>query len=195
MNERTTIVGTFEDHDAAERAIERLRDAGYDRDQIGFAGSDPDSTKTRMVEEHGNATGPGAAGGLVMGAAAGGAIGWLGLAAIPAIGPFLAGGAIGSALIGAAAGGATGGILGGLLGLGIPRHEAEMHEEQVKQGRTLVSIQGVDMADAEAVLADAGAIDVRRYAVEREPVGAGAGTSSATGTTRTTDVESRDIRR
>lgn len=172
MHGRTTVVGTFGDQDAAEQAIERLRDAGYDREQVGFAGHDPDSTKTRMIEEHGNAAGSGAAGGLVMGAAAGGAIGWLGLAAIPAIGPFLAGGAIGSALIGAAAGGATGGLLGGLMGLGIPRHEAELHEEQVKQGRTLVSVQGDDPAAAETILSDSGATEVQRYAVQRETVGA-----------------------
>lgn len=184
MHDRTTLVGTFADQQAAEQAIERLRDAGYDREQIGFAGQDPDSTKSRLVEEHGNAAGSGAAGGLVMGAAAGAAIGWLGLAAIPAVGPFLAGGAIGTALIGAAAGGATGGILGGLLGLGIPRHEAEMHEEQVKQGRTLVSVQGEGTADTEAILRDAGAVDVRRYLIEREPTAAGTAT-----------VDERDVRR
>ena len=177
MQERTTLVGTFDDQNAAEHAIEQLRDAGFEREQLGFAGHDPDSTRTREIEEHGNTAGPGALGGLVTGAAAGGVIGWLGLAAIPAIGPFLAGGAIGSALIGAAAGGATGGILGGLLGLGIPRHEAEMHEEQIKQGRTLVSVQADTIGDAERIMADAGAIDVRRYAVERETAGATTGTT------------------
>lgn len=174
MHERTTVVGTFVDQDSAEHAIERLRDAGYDRDQIGFAGQDPDSTKSRMIEEHDNTAGPGAAGGLVTGAVAGGAVGWLGLAALPAIGPFLAGGAIGTALIGAAAGGATGGILGGLLGLGIPRHNAEMYEEQVKQGRTIVSVQGERTAEAEAILTDGGATDVERYVVEPETATAGA---------------------
>jgi hypothetical protein len=174
MNERTTLIGVFGDQDAAKTAIERLRDAGYERDQIGFASNDPDATSSRIVEEHGNAAGPGAVGGLVTGAAAGGVIGWLGLAAIPAIGPFLAGGAIGTALIGAAAGGATGGILGGLLGLGIPRHQAEMHEEQVKQGRTLVSVQTDDVEAAESILADAGAIEAQRYAVEREAAGTAA---------------------
>ena len=73
-------------------------------------------------------------------------------------------------VIGAAAGGVTGGVLGGLLGLGIPRHEAEMHEEQLRQGRTLVSVQADATGDAERILNDAGAIDVRRHAVEREPV-------------------------
>lgn len=177
MQQRTTLVGTFVDQDAAERAIERLRDAGYDREHIGFAGHDPDSTKSRLIEGHGNSAGPGAVGGLVTGAAVGGAIGWLGLAAIPAVGPFLAGGAIGTALIGAAAGGATGGILGGLLGLGIPRHEAEMHEEQVRQGRTLVSVQADSTTDAESILLDAGATDVARYIVDREAVGTAPGRS------------------
>ena len=183
MHEPTTLVGNFADQEAAERAIERLRDAGYDRERIGFAGQDLDATRTRLVEEHTNAAGPGTLGGLVTGAAAGGVIGWLGLAAIPAVGPFLAGGAIGTALIAAAAGGATGGILGGLLGLGIPRHEAQMHEEQVRQGRTLVSVQGDGGTDAEAILVDAGATDVARYVVAREAV-ATAGRGAADRDTR-----------
>jgi hypothetical protein len=48
-----------------------------------------------------------------------------------------------------------------------------MYEEQVKEGRTLVSVQADDLAEAESVLADAGAIEARRYSVEREPVAAG----------------------
>jgi hypothetical protein len=70
-------------------------------------------------------------------------------------------------------GGATGGILGGLLGLGIPRHEAEMHEEQVREGRTIVSVQADTPAEVETVLRDAGAEDVRAYVVEAQPVGTG----------------------
>ncbi len=179
MHGRATTVATFEDHASAERAIDALRDAGYAADQIGFAGNDPEGITTRLVEEHGNAAGQGALGGLVTGAAVGGSMAWIGLAAIPAIGPILAGGAIGSALIGAAAGGATGGVLGGLLGLGIPRHDAELHEERVRSGRTIVSVHGDNVADTETLLTDAGAIDVRRYVMEPEPVGAG--------TTRTDD--------
>lgn len=188
MQDRMTLVATFDDHDAAELAIERLRDAGYDRDQIGFAGHDADQMSTRLIEEHGNASGQGALGGLVTGAVAGGTLGWLGLAAIPAIGPFLAGGAIGSALILAAAGGLGGGMLGGLLGLGIPRHEAEMHEEQVRRGKTLVSVQGSSTADTEAILLQAGASDVRRYHVEAEPMTAGAH-ATATAPRTPTDVD------
>lgn len=162
MNDQgTVVVGTFDDDDAAERAIEQLRDAGFHRDQIGFAGHEP-SGDTMLVEEHGNSAGSGAAGGLVTGAVAGGALAWLGLAAIPAIGPFLAGGAIGSALLGAAAGGITGGVLGGLLGMGIPRHKAEYHEQQVRAGRTLVTVQTAEPAIAERIFTEAGAADIDR---------------------------------
>jgi hypothetical protein len=162
MQDRNTIiVGTFDDRSAAERAIEQLRDAGFHRDQIGFAGKDG-TGETVLVEEHGNAAGSGAAGGLVTGAVAGGALAWLGLAAIPAIGPFLAGGAIGTALVGAAAGGITGGVLGGLLGLGIPRHKAEYHEQQVQAGRTLVTVQTAEPAIAERIFSGAGAVDIDR---------------------------------
>lgn len=162
MQDRNTIiVGTFDDRSAAERAIEQLRDAGFHRDQIGFAGKDG-TGETVLVEEHGNAAGSGAAGGLVTGAVAGGALAWLGLAAIPAIGPFLAGGAIGTALVGAAAGGITGGVLGGLLGLGIPRHKAEYHEQQVQAGRTLVTVQTAEPAIAERIFSAAGAVDIDR---------------------------------
>lgn len=166
-DQSTIVVGTFADRGEAERAIEQLRDAGFERDQIGFAGQDA-SGETVLVEEHGNSAGSGAAGGLLTGAVAGGALAWLGLAAIPAIGPFLAGGAIGSALLGAAAGGVTGGLLGGLLGLGIPRHKAEYHEQQVRAGRTLVTVQTAEPGVAERILTGAGAVEIDRGEDARE---------------------------
>lgn len=152
-------VASFADRDDAYAAIDRLRESGYAPERIGFAGHD-DEGRSVLVEEHGNASGAGAAGGLVTGAAAGGALAWIGLAAIPVIGPFLAGGAIGTALIGAGAGAITGGILGGLLGLGIPRHKAEYHEEQLRSGRSLVTVQTDDSDATERLLRDAGALDV-----------------------------------
>lgn len=153
------VVASFADQDAAERAIEQLRDTGYDRDQIGFARRDEEGDRV-LIEEHGNAAGPGALGGVVTGAAAGGTLAWLGLTAIPAIGPFLAAGAIGTMLIGAGAGAVGGGILGGLLGLGIPRHKAEYHEEQLREGRSLVTVRTAEPEVAGRLLSNAGAIEV-----------------------------------
>lgn len=157
----TVVVGSFAERATAEEAVNRLREAGYDRDQIGFATQD-DEGKTVLVEEHGNASGAGALGGAITGAAAGGTLAWLGLAAIPAIGPFLAAGAIGTALIGAGAGAVTGGVLGGLLGLGIPRHKAEYHQQQLSEGRSLVTVRTAEPEVAGRLLDDAGAVEVDR---------------------------------
>lgn len=163
--ERVALVGTFEEREAAEAAVERLREEGFPREAIGFAARE-DAGDTVLVEEHGNAAGSGAAGGALTGAVAGGALAWLGLTAIPAIGPFIAAGAIGTALLAAGTGAVTGGVLGGLLGLGIPRHRAEYHEEQVRTGRSLVTVHTGEPGIAERILRDFGATSVDVEQVE-----------------------------
>jgi hypothetical protein len=164
--ERVTVVGSFEDREAAEAALERLRGEGFPREAVGFAARE-EGGDTVLVEEHGNAAGPGAAGGVLTGAVTGGALAWLGLTAIPAIGPFIAAGAIGTALLAAGTGAVTGGLLGGLLGLGIPRHRAEYHEEQLRTGRSLVTVETGEPGIAERLLRDAGATSVDVEQVER----------------------------
>lgn len=155
----TVVVGSFLTQDAAEKAIGELRSSGYDRRQIGFMGPLGEGP-TVLVEEHGTSAGPGAAGGLVTGAVAGGALAWLGLMALPAIGPIVAGGALATALIGAGSGALAGAVLGGLLGLGIPRHRAAFHEEQLRSGYCLVTVQTSETSVAEQVMTDAGATAV-----------------------------------
>jgi hypothetical protein len=155
----TVVVGSFLTQDAAEKAIGALRSSGYDRRQIGFMGPLGEGP-TVLVEEHGTSAGPGAAGGLVTGAVAGGALAWLGLMALPAIGPIVAGGALATALIGAGSGAVAGAVLGGLLGLGIPRHRAAFHEEQLRSGYCLVTVQTSETSVAERVMTDAGATAV-----------------------------------
>jgi hypothetical protein len=157
----TVVVASFADRATAERAVDRLRETGYDRDEIGLASRD-ESDRTVVVDEEANTSGPGAVGGAVTGAAAGGTLAWLGLAAIPAIGPFLAAGAIGTALIGAGAGAVTGGVLGGLLGLGIPRHRAEHHQQQLERGLSLVTVRTGEPLVVERLLGEAGALEVDR---------------------------------
>ncbi|MDP9270085.1 MAG: hypothetical protein M3P14_03800 [Chloroflexota bacterium] len=152
----TVVVGSFLTRDAAEKAIGALRSSGYDRRQIGFMGPLGEGP-TVLVEEHGTSAAPGAAGGLVTGAVAGGTLAWLGLPALPAIGPIVAGGALATALIGAGSGAVAGAVLGGLLGLGIPRHRAAFHEEQLRSGYCLVTVQTSETSVAEQVMTDAGA--------------------------------------
>lgn len=162
---RSVVVASYRDRAAAEAAVDKLRETGYDRDEIGFATRqehDVDERGEVQVEETTNTAGPGAVGGLVTGAVSGGTVAWLGLAALPAIGPFLAAGAVGTALLAAGAGAVTGGVLGGLLGLGIPRHKAEYHQRQLEQGLSLVTVRTGEPLVVERLLAEAGAIEVDR---------------------------------
>src|SRR3712207_313154 len=97
-NERSAVVGVFEDQDRARQAVEELRAAGFRDDQIGFAVRGGEEQSTITGGGDGGAAGD-AAGGAVSGAVTGGLLGGiLGAAAallIPGIGPVIAGGILG----------------------------------------------------------------------------------------------------
>jgi outer membrane lipoprotein SlyB len=74
--------------------------------------------------------------------------------AIPGVGPLVAAGWLATTLAGAATGAAAGGIVGALVKSGVPHEEAEVYEEGVRRGSTLVSVQAedVDVPKIEAIL-------------------------------------------
>jgi hypothetical protein len=95
--------------------------------------------------------------GAGVGAAAGGVIGLLtglGVMAIPGIGPLVAAGWLATTLAGLATGAAAGGLVGALTNAGVHRDEAEVYEEGVRRGSTLVSVKAedVDIPRVEAIL-------------------------------------------
>jgi hypothetical protein len=107
-----------------------------------------DTTRTETKSE----AGPGAG----IGALVGGGVGLLtglGLLAIPGVGPLVAAGWLATTLAGAATGAAAGGIVGALVKSGVPHEEAEVYEEGVRRGGTLVSVQAedVDVPKVEAI--------------------------------------------
>ncbi len=147
---RSTVAATFEDRDDAERAINALKDAGFNRDQIGVAMRDR-TAQGKLVEDTGTKAPEGAVSGALGGGLLGGIIGFLvgvGTLAIPGIGPVVAGGALASALgvaggtaaAGAGIGAVTGGLVGFLVGLGIPEEEARYFESGFRAGRALVTV-------------------------------------------------------
>ena len=74
--QRSTVVGVFRERDEARDAIEALKDAGFDAQDIGILS--PDKEETRAVaEETGAHAGSGAATGAVAGGILGGLGGWL----------------------------------------------------------------------------------------------------------------------
>ncbi|VTR95117.1 Uncharacterized protein OS=Singulisphaera acidiphila (strain ATCC BAA-1392 / DSM 18658 / VKM B-2454 / MOB10) GN=Sinac_4599 PE=4 SV=1 [Gemmata massiliana] len=148
-----TTVGVFSTREAADRAIEELKSAGYEDKQIGLVAQDA-SGKT-VKRDGSGARDTNAAEGAAIGAVAGGgalALGSLAVSfgVIPVIGPILAMGPLAAALVSAAGGAAAAGVAGALIGWGIPEDDAKFYEGQVQAGKYLVTVecgQGEDARD------------------------------------------------
>lgn len=151
---RSTVVGVFDNRDQADRAVEELRRVGFRDDEIGYAMRGGETT---IAKDSGNAAGEGLATGAVIGGLVGAAAALL----IPGIGPVVAGGVLASVLGGAAVGAAAGGILGALVGMGIPEDEATYYEGEFQAGRILVTVRADGRAvEAREVMRRFGAYDV-----------------------------------
>lgn len=167
MTTRTTIVGVFPDRAQAQKAIAELKQAGFRDDEIGMTVRDEGAAELeigRPRDEAGNETYAGEGGAAGMAAGAGlGALWGLGIVAIglPAIGPAIAGGALAAVLTSAVAGAAAAGIAGALIGLGIPKEEAEYYENEFKAGRTLVAVKTTTRQDeARGIIRQHGGYDI-----------------------------------
>lgn len=159
-NEGGAVVGLFNDQPSAERAIQRLRAAGFSEQQIGVAVRDR-TQQEALTEGTGTQAAEGAAKGAVGGGVVGGVVGLLagvGALVIPGVGPIIAGGALASTLAGAGIGAAAGGLLGALVGMGVPEDDARHFEEGFRQGGILVTVEaGARREEARQALAASGA--------------------------------------
>jgi len=163
-NQRSTVVGVFEDRHHADKAVADLQQAGFRSDQIGVAmrhtGELGDTTTT------GEATDSHAGTGAVAGAVAGlglGALAGLGVLSgvIPVIGPAIAAGTLGVILSNAAAGAGIAGLVGALIGAGVPEEEAKYYHSEFEAGRTIVTVKADGRYDeAMAILRRHGAHDM-----------------------------------
>ena len=135
-----TIAGLFVNRDAAERAIYALRDAGFAVDRMGIVMRDTQDTTSRNAPETAHTGDVYVAGSALAGGVLGGALGAIlaatGALVVPGFGPFIAGGILATALVG----GIAGWLAGGLVGLGIPREQAEFYQSRVEQGAVLVTV-------------------------------------------------------
>jgi len=189
VQQRTTIVGVFEDRLHADMAVDDLRKAGFRDEQIGVARRRDDG-ETEATADEGSHAGTGAVAGAVAGAGLGGLVG-LGIIAgiIPAIGPVIAGGTLAAILANAAGGAAIGGLIGTLTGSGIPEEEAHYYQNEFEEGRTIVTVKADGRNDeAMAILRRHGAYDMQtagsRTAGSRT-AGTTASTSAAAATSTT----------
>ena len=156
------IIGMFRTRSGAEGAVNSLVAAGFKPTDVSMLVTDKTRGEHFEVERHTQAPE-----GAAVGGAAGGAIGAIaaGLTAvaslaIPGIG-FLAAGPIVAALAGGGAGAAAGGIIGALIGLGVPRHEAHLYDEELRGGGMLVGVRAISREQehvARQVLRESGAL-------------------------------------
>jgi uncharacterized protein (TIGR02271 family) len=160
---RSTVVGVFRNPDDVRRAVSMLKDAGFSANDVSVLAPERDDTRA-IAEETGTRAGGGAATGALAGGILGGLGGWLvgiGALAIPGVGPLIAAGAFATALGGAALGTGVGAIAGALVGMGVPQEHARYYEDEVRGGRTLLTVRADGRYDeAQRLLRSAGAYDV-----------------------------------
>lgn len=146
------LTGLFRDRDSSEAAYKDLRDRGYSEDEINVMMSDDTRSKYYPDSELGSKALEGAGVGSIVGGTLGALVG--GLAAIgtnvllPGLG-LVVSGPIVAALAGAGAGGATGGLAGALIGWGIPEERANLYEEGIREGGTVLGVTPRSTEDAD----------------------------------------------
>lgn len=174
MSKRSTVVGVFESHTQADKAVDELRRVGFRNDQIGVVAPHPNRSEYKETDK-GSKWEEGAVTGALAGAGVGGLVG-LGIMAgvIPVFGPVIAGGTLAVILANAAGGAAIAGLVGSLIGSGIPEEEARWYESEFKSGRTIVTVKADGRYD------EAAAILRRHGAYDRGSVTAGAACSTGT---------------
>lgn len=144
---RPVVAATYPTRRNAEAVVRDLLAAGFptthigvvtksneERDQEHKSGIPNDPTQSRWEEGSGIGAAAGAATGLGLGLAVAANL-------LPPVGPLIAGGALIALLASAGAGATVGTVVGGLIGLGIPEEEATYYEDELMNGRTLVTVQ------------------------------------------------------
>jgi len=152
-----TISRLYDDYADAVTVVTELERADLNSDRkISLVANENargrDATVETQRTETSNA-GPGAGAGATVGGIVGLLTG-LGVMAIPGIGPLVAAGWLATTLAGAATGALAGGLIGALTSAGLSREEAEVYEEGVRRGSTLVAVQAdeADIPKVEAIL-------------------------------------------
>ncbi len=198
MTERTTIIGVFEDRIKAQQAINELKRAGFNESQIGITAREDDRVTAENASDDESYAGEGAVAGLATGAGVG-ALWGLGIVAgvLPAIGPAIAGGTLAAILSSAAAGAAAAGLAGTLIGLGIPREEAEFYESEMQAGKVIVMVKADGrQSEAMAIMRRFGAYDMSTRQPQHSALGqaGSAGATMTSGGDRTIQAREDELR-
>lgn len=149
------VIACFATPSAAREAIDALRAANFERQQIGYL--------SRSSERPGDGGAPGspanpdaATAGILGAGIAAGAVG--AAPVMPGTGPILTGGALGAALI--ASGALRDGVRHALTGAGLADDEARHYESQCNAGRSIVIVKAAleRVAEASKILKSHGGV-------------------------------------
>lgn len=132
------ITGLFRNMDQAQKAVEELKDAGYENDISILSRQSEDVVEAAPKDD---ATSQAAATGGVLGGLAGLIAGASTIVA-PGLGTVVIAGPLMAlwGITGAAAGALTGGIVGALMDAGVSEEEARIYEEALGRGEVLVAV-------------------------------------------------------
>lgn len=171
-------IGLFSTRQAAESALHRLKDAGFDMGKVSVI-TDHDENLVDLEDKKSSqdqAEG-GASAGAGAGAVTGGVIGLagsLGILAIPGIGPLAeAGVLLANTLLGGGIGAASGGLIGALIGWGVPEEQAAFYNNRlVNNDEYLILVEGTEaeIRGAEAIIKDHGVHDWNIYNTPGTPI-------------------------
>lgn len=144
------VMGVFDDHADAVEALQELKDAGFEPDQVSIVMLQaPQAEIEERDGPHVDETT-----GILAGGALGGLAGWLigaSAVAVPGLGALFAAGALVGALGGAGVGAATGGIIGHLIDEGLTHEEARYYHERVRHGAVLMTVRAEGRRAEEAL--------------------------------------------
>lgn len=145
-----TVVGLFRTRDEQLAAVQALQKAGFDRDQIVTA------TPHRGRSGH---YGTKVAAGIVIGTVIGMIAGAVATGMVPGVRPLIPGNLVLTFIFAAVAGAATGALAGMLISMAASGDRALYYEQEVESGRYLVSVRGMRLDAALAVMQGAGALE------------------------------------
>ena len=144
----TTVGGIFAKLADANKAVRELRANGFTDEHIGLISRRADGTLDRPDDGVSAKWEEGTGIGAAVGASAGTGLGLAVVAGLLSpLGPVLAGGALVGLLASMGVGATVGSAIGGLVGLGISQDDADYFEQQLKAGKTLVTVSTSDDVD------------------------------------------------
>jgi hypothetical protein len=142
------LIAAFPDMEAAERALERLRQVGVRGEEVSLlqrrldhlVETDDEKTDDReTIADAVKGTVLGALGGGVAGALAGFLVG-LALLPIPGVGPVLTAGVWATTGLGAVGGGTAGSLVGVITGAALSNDKDETYRTHLERGHVLVGV-------------------------------------------------------